>query len=64
MASCALDLWSTFKLSESTSTAAREGEYPRLSTAHRLLLAVQIARIDGITVDEAHRQIHEQLRIW
>jgi hypothetical protein len=64
MSSPVAELCLTFKLDESIAVAAREGEYPPISRQQRLVLAHKIARIDGITLGEAHRQIHEQFRVW
>jgi hypothetical protein len=58
------DLRSTFRLAKSEAEAARRSEYPRISKRRRTSLAEQISQLDNVTVEEAHRQIHDQLRVW
>ena len=64
MSSCVAELCLTFNLGESIAEATRDSEYPRISKGRRFLLAKQIALCDQVTIEEAHRQIHEQLRVW
>jgi hypothetical protein len=64
MSICVENLRLTFRLAKSDAEAARRGEYPRISRRRRASLAEQISRLDNITVEEAHHQIHEQLRVW
>jgi hypothetical protein len=64
MPTSAADLRMTFSLDEFSAEAARQCEYPRISQRRRAMLAEQVARLDNLTIEEAHRQIHEQLRVW
>jgi hypothetical protein len=64
MSICVADLRLTFRLDEFAAEAARQSEYPRISKRRRESLAEQIALLDNVPIEEAHRQIHEQLRVW
>jgi hypothetical protein len=64
MSICVDDLRLTFCLAKPDAEAARQNEYPRISKGRRASLAEQIARLDNVTIEEAHGQIHEQLRVW
>jgi hypothetical protein len=64
MSICVADLRLTFSLDEYAAEEARQSEYPRISKRRRASLAEQIARLDQVTIEDAHRQIHEQLRVW
>ena len=64
MSTAVMDLCRTFNFEKPIPGSFPGTEYPHITKARRLLLANQIAVMDGITIEEAHRQIHEQLRIW
>ena len=64
MSTAVMDLCRTFNLEKPNLGAFSGTEYPHITKMRRLLLANQIALMDGISTEEAHRQIHEQLRIW